>query len=175
MVYTKGQVRQKCKDIAPQYGFDGDLIFAVCLQESGRNEDGSFAPDVARLEQNFYRKYVEIQELATTTEVLLSASYGIMQMMGQSLVEVGYFRWFYNQYKRTYKLTDPLSEICVPKAINRYCINLTWMIEWGCKWMVKKRDLADGDTMKMLGFWNGDTTGKYAQKIINKYNLIKNG
>ena len=172
MKFTKEQVYQACKDIAPKYEFDPKLIYAVCLQE-GEKDGKNFEPDVARLEQGYYRKYVEPKnELATTTEVLLSASYGVMQMMGQSLREAKYFDWYYMVSKEMYGLTFPLSEIAVPKAINYFCVNLDVMITWGCEWMSFKRKLAKGDTNRMLGLWNGDLSGKYAKEVITKFNQI---
>ena len=172
MKYSKDQVYQMCKDIAPKYQFDPKLIFAVCLQE-GEKEGNNFEPDVARLEQGFYRRYVEGKnELATTTEVLLSASYGVMQLMGQSLREAKYFDWFYMKFKDVYSLTDPLSEIAVPKAINYFCEHLDIMVQFGCTWMDVKRKLAGGDIVKMLGLWNGDKTGKYASEVLAKLKRI---
>lgn len=169
MTFTKEQVRQACDLIAPQHEFSPKLIYAVCLQEGGKDSSGKFAPDIARLEQGFYRKYVEKhQALATTSEVLLAASYGIMQMMGESLRLVGFFQWYYEHQSNTTKarLGDPLSQIAIPKAIDEYCENLEWMIEWGCKWMSVKRARADGDVRKMLTYWNGSS--KYPDEIFER-------
>lgn len=173
MTFTKQQVHDQCLITAPAYNFDPKLIFAVCLQE-GEKEKDNFEPDVARLEQGFYRKYVESKnDLATTTEVLLAASYGVMQMLGESLREVKYFDWYYMKFKDIYKLTNPLSEIAVPKAINYYCEHLDSMIEWGCAWMSKKRDLAKGDINRMLDLWNGCSDGSYHKEVLQKLKNIK--
>ena len=173
--FTKQQVFEMCERIAPKHSFESKLIYAVCLQEGGKDKDGTFAPDMARLEQGFYRRYVEDNlELATTSEILLAASYGIMQMMGLSLKEAGYFEWYYGQCNdmKRMRLGSPLSQIAIPSAIDDYVINLDWMIEWGCRWMDKKRKLANGQTVRMLGLWNGDTSGKYANEVLNRYNNL---
>lgn len=175
MNFTKEEVFAMCDKIAPKFNFEPKLIKAVCLQEGGKNKKGEFTPDMARLEQGFYIRYVEKKNnLATTSEVLLSASYGIMQMMGLSLKEAGYFDWYFQQQSDTTQalLVNPLSQIAVVKAIDDYCVNLEWMITWGCKWLDKKRWKANGDITKALCLWNGDMTGKYANEVIEKRNKI---
>lgn len=175
MNFTRQQVYDACKLITPRYDFEPKLIYAVCLQESDKNKDGSFNPDIARLEQGFYRKYTEPMSLATTSEVLLAASFGIMQMMGESLKEVGFFEWFfYSQCSPGMQkiLGSPLSQFCIPHAIDAYCVNLIWMIDFGCQWLSQKRNLANGDEKKMLGLWNGDQSGNYYNKVMEKYKTI---
>jgi hypothetical protein len=175
MNFTREEVFEMCNRIAPQFDLDPILVQAICLQESAKNKEGEFTPEVARLEQGFYRRYVEPMSFATTTEILLSASYGIMQMMGLSLMEAGYFKWWFDQkLLRTQRfLGNHLSEISVPKALNEYCINLEWMIEWGCIHFDGKRKKAGGDVHKALDYWNGDMTGKYREEVLQKYRLLK--
>jgi len=165
---TKQQVWEACQKIAPNYNFDPKLIFAICLQESEQKKDGSFSPDVARLEQGYYRKYVEPLELATTSEVLLSASYGITQMMGLSLKEVGYFDWYYRQCTLDMQklLGHPLSQFAIPSAIDAYVVNLDWMINFSCKYLNRKRELAKGDLWLTLKYWNGSSN--YPDKVLAK-------
>lgn len=158
-----------CEKIAPQFNFDSKLIYAVCLQEGGKNKDGTFAPDIARLEQNFYRKYVEDElELATTSEVLLAASYGVMQMMGDSLRQADYFKWYFSNMDTRMQeiLGHPHSQFCIPNALDAYCVNLEWMIIWGCKWMDIKRKLAKGNERLMLTYWNGSSA--YPDEVYEK-------
>jgi hypothetical protein len=172
-MFTKKEVFDMCNIVAPQFGFEPSLIKAVCLQEGGKNKDGTFAPDRARLEQGFYIRYVENKnELATTSEVLLSASYGVMQMMGLSLKEAGYFDFYFNQSSMQNILGSPLSQFAIPSALDEYCVNLKWQIEWGCKWLQKKKALAKGDINKTLSLWNGDMTGKYANEVLGKKNRL---
>lgn len=205
MVFTKEQVYSTCKIIAPEYDFDPNLIYAICLQESEqyRNQlqrhlktaikigdkqmennirkllsdapPGSFAADVGRLEPAYYLKYVEYFSLATTTEILLAASYGIMQIMGQSLREAGFFNWYFENQSEGMKgyLGSPLSEIAVPKALNKIVVKVDWMIEWGCKWLSKKREIAKGDIEKMLTYYNGSS--KYPGHVLPKFEKVKQG
>lgn len=177
MIFTKEQVFAACDKIAPQYNFEASLIKALCLQEGGRKKDARakegwlFAPDRARLEQGYYLRYVEAKnEFATTTEVLLAASYGVTQMMGLSLKELAFFEWWFAEQVEAMKiiLGNPYSEIAVPKALNWYCEHLNAQIDWGCKWLAKKRIVANGDIRKTLGYWNGDTSGKYAGEVLAK-------
>ncbi len=173
MIIRKEDVVSACKLIAPKYNLEPNLIIAICLIEGEKDKANSFDPSVARLEQNFYRKYTKPQNFATTTEILLAASYGVMQMMGQSLLEVKYFEWFFNSRDPVtkYSLGNSMSEIAVPKAINFYCVSLETMIEFGCKHFSNKLKLAGGNITKALGFWNGDLTGKYAESVQK---IIKN-
>lgn len=176
MNFSRDEVYDVCKVVALKYDFDPKLIFAVCLQEGAQNKKKEFAPDIARLEQGYYRKYVEPMTLATTSEILLSASYGIMQMMGLSLKEAGYFEWyFYSQCDEKMRklLGSPLSQFAIPNAIDTYCVNLFWMIDWGAQWLAKKREIARGNEKKMLCLWNGDLTGKYYNEVMKKIKTIK--
>lgn len=174
MSFTKGQIYAQCKKTAPEFDFDPKLIYAVCLQEGARNAEGVFLPDVARLEQGYYRKYVEKQnELATTSEILLSASYGIMQVMGLSLKKAGYFDWYFNSRTASLQkvLKQPLSQYAIPSGLDHYCVNLELMIHWGCIWMDMKRKLAKGDERKMLVYWNGSS--KYPDDVYKRLANIK--
>ena len=155
MIFSKKEVRETCNDIAVPYDLDPKLIYAICLNESAKDENGNFDASVARLEQNYYRKYVKKMNLPTTTEVLLSASYGICQMMGLSLWELGYF-----EGKN------------VQQAIDNYCVNLHDMIDTGCRWFLRKLDKANGNIYLGLSYWNGDMSGKYTEKIISTYEKV---
>ena len=175
MVFTKDHVFEVCSRIAPLYNFEINLIKALCLQEGGRNKDGTFAPDKARLEQGYYLKYVEGKnELATTSEVLLSASFGVTQMMGLSLKELGFFEWYFNQSSDMMQslLGSPLSQFAIPSALDSYCEHLDWQIEWGCKWLDRKRGRANGDINRTLSLWNGDSSGKYAIEVLTKKKVL---
>lgn len=174
MNYSKQKVFAMCKDIAPQYSFEPEFIYAVCLIE-GQQQGDLFLPDVARLEQGYYRKYIEPMVYATTSEVLLSASYGIMQMMGNSLREARYFEWYFSQCDDGLKkiLGSPYSQFAIPSGLDAYCVNLSWMIDYGCKWMDRKRKIAQGEIKRTLGLWNGDLSGAYAEKVLKVYNSLK--
>ena len=157
MIFTQQQVKDTCNTIAPIYKFDPLLIFAVCLQEGGRNKSGEFTPDMARLEQGFYLRYVEKNDLPTTTEILLSASYGVMQIMGLNLLRLKFFEFYFNQSPIGLQavLKEPVSQFGVVSGIDAFCENLSWQIEYGCRLMTEKREKANGDTRQMLLNWNG--------------------
>jgi hypothetical protein len=175
MIFTREQVFDACERVAPSFNFEVELVQALCLQEGGRKKDGCFAPDRARLENGFYSRYTEKQNLPTTTEILLAASYGVTQMMGESLRLAGYFEDYFNCQTQAVQqlLGSPLSQIAVVKAIDDYCENLMDQITYGCKWLSKKREMAGPNIVKMLGFWNGDLSGKYADEVLGKYHSIK--
>ena len=176
MKVTKEEIFEICNSIAPKYEFEPSLIKALCLQEGGKNPDGTFALDIARLEQGYYRRYVEGKnDLATTSEILLAASYGVTQMMGLSLKEIGFFDWYYTRATDSCQmfLHHPTSQFNIVAGIDEYCINPVWQIEWGCKWLDKKRKIAKGDLIKTLSLWNGDMTGKYANEVLTKQGSLK--
>ena len=183
MNFSKQQVFETCKIIAPTKNFSPTLIQAVCLQEGGKTKDGSFAPDRARLEPGFYSRYVEKNELATTTEVLLSASYGCMQVMGLELKRMGFFEFYFNQSSEGVKnsMKVPQSPIGIMFGVDAFCENLNWQIEWGVKLMAEKRDKANrlaafkGETDKekiMLLLWNGGSAPEYANEVLEKQKSI---
>jgi len=181
MLFNKSDVFEMCEKIAPKYKFEPSLIKALCQQECehrvvGKDGKLHFNPDIfradkVRLEQNYYDKYVERQnEFASTTEGLFALSWGIMQIMGLSLKELKFFEWFFDQQSEATKifLGNPYSELTVPKALNWLVVNLDAMVEWGCKWLDRKRTLAKGDINKMLDFWNGCSDGSYHKEVLEK-------
>jgi hypothetical protein len=175
MNFSKDDVYAACRLVAHNYGFDPDLIFAICLQE-GAKHGNDFEPDIARLEEGFYLKYVEPkQNLATTSEVLLSASYGVMQMMGESLRELGFFDWYFaNQgVSMQMLLNNGLSEYCIPSALDWYCVNLNVMVEWGTKWFKRKYDAANGNITQALQAWNGGGNPLYASQVLQRQANVK--
>jgi hypothetical protein len=182
MTFTKEKVADACVVIAPTQKFDPLLILAVCLQEGGKKNDKRasegwvFTPDRARLEQGFYLRYVEGKnELATSTEVLLAASYGVMQIMGLELFRLGFFEFYFHQCSPGLQsaLKGPRSQFGIVSGIDAFCENLSWQIEWGCKLMAEKRSKAGGDINKMLLFWNGGGNKQYDDEVLEKYNKLK--
>lgn len=162
---TQQQVIDLCATYAPQYELDSVLVLAVCQQES------SFLHDASRLEQGFYRRYTMPDTLATTSEVLLACSYGLMQTMGQILREHGFFS-FYREYHNkvhTDQIKDSLGEVPVVKALNAYMVRPAWQVEWGCIHLRKKMDIAKGDIRKGLLLWNGGGNPLYPDEVMKKY------
>jgi hypothetical protein len=136
----------------------------LCEQESVDPDDSTVYRDKsARLEQGFYTHYTEQENYSTTTEVLLATSYGLTQMLGESLKETGYFDWWFAHQTPVSQafLGFAMQDIAVVKAINEYMEHPEWQVERGCMWLDKKRKLAHGDLDKALDYYNGDMTGKY--------------
>lgn len=175
MTITKEQVFETCKIIAPVHQFDPLLIQAVCLQEGGRNKDGTFAPNRARLENGFYSRYVEKNDWATTSEILFAASYGVMQTMGLELLRMGFFEFYFNQCSAGLKavLKTPRSQFAIPSGIDAFCENINWQIEFGCKLMAEKRKSAKGDIPQMLLNWNGGSNKNYPIEVLAKLEKLK--
>jgi len=163
---TKDAVLELCKVIGPAHNIDPILALAMCQQES------NFRHDVARLEQGFYLRYTEKDKLATTTEVLLAASYGLMQCMGQILREDGYFNWyreFHNKTVTGVQIKDPLGEVPVVKALNVFMERPALQVEWGCIHLEKKIKLAKGDVGKGVLFFNGGGRPAYQDEVMEKF------
>ncbi len=175
MTFTKEKVFETVKVIAPVYKFDPLLIQSVCLQEGGRNKDGTFAPNRARLENDFYSRYVEKNDWATTSEGLLAMSYGVMQIMGLELLRLGFFEFYLSQCSDGLKLIlqTPRSQFGIPSGIDAFCENINWQIEYGCKLMSEKRAKANGDINQMLLYWNGGGNKQYDDEVIARWNKLK--
>ena len=188
---TPQKVFESAQRVAPQLRFDPLLIYAVGEQECEKDPVEKlkrWLPGVARLEQGYYRRYVNTKfELATTSEVLLAASYGVWQMMGLSLLEAGYFiadwtlqsdryRDFHSDLSvkdATGKLSPYLSETNIPKAINRCLVNLDSQARWACIWLETKRKAVGGDPQKFLQAWNGGGNPHYADEVLARYERVK--
>ncbi len=176
MKFTAEQIKAACDQVAPKYGFDPLLIFAVCDQESAHDKAGNFLADIGRPETGYYSRYVEAKyNLATTSELLLSCSFGIMQLMGDSLFQLKYFEWYYDHAEQGAKnaMEYPLSEAAIPKALNWFCVHLEAMVEYGCQWLAKKRTIAGGDIDRMLLYWNGGSNKSYNVEVRAKWDRAK--
>ena len=175
----KTEIYNTCKIVAPKYKFEPQLILAICAQESQDQKVKDACDEYAtRMENGFLNKYTRKFELATTTECSLAISYGLMQLMGQSLNEMHYFEWFRKWYNSQHPtgtlLLEELSEITVCKGINHFMMNPQWHVEWGVKWLDRKRSQTkDGSTEEMLLRWNGGGNEDYADEVLKHYKEIK--
>lgn len=175
MIFTEQQIKEACERIAPKYGLDPTLIRALCKQESAHDKNGNYLADIGRPETNYGYKYVfKKYNLATTSEDLLSCSFGVMQCMGDALYDLKFFDFYFNQCDQGIKiiLNNPLSEFAIPSAIDHFVENLDWMIDFGCQWFKKKLNQGSGDVFKGLCNWNGDQTGKYANEVLAKQKAL---
>jgi hypothetical protein len=177
MLTAKEDLWKVVKNVAPGAGFDPYLVMAVCEQESAKDKKQSekYRPDIARLEQGFYGKYVEPRNDSTAVEVMLSASYGVMQTMGLILVELGYFQWWFEQgiQERRTALISPLSNAAVARALDEYCVNLEWQVQRGVQHLQKKRTQAAGNIERMLLNWNGGAKKTYPAEVLEKCERLK--
>lgn len=152
---TRDEVYEICKRVAPKFGFDPILVLAMCEQESSYNHTE------VRLENGFYRKYVRPQNLASTVSVCLSASYGLMQVMGLSLEELGYFNQSFSAHK------DYLNII---RGIDCLMVDADLQVEWGCRTLLRKLKGTTGLQQALLRY-NG--SAEYPPKIMARYERLK--
>jgi soluble lytic murein transglycosylase-like protein len=130
-------------ETAHAHDLDPSLVCAVIEQESGWN------PWAMRYEPAFFAKYVA--SLYTNNKVSASEAYargfswGLMQVMGQVARENGFSDRF-------------LSGLCDPN----------FGIEYGCRVLRKKLDLAKGDTLQGLLAWNGGGNPNYAVEVLDR-------
>lgn len=118
---------------------DPALVCAVVEQESGWN------PWAMRFEPGFLSHYVKpnLPEAPTTGEMARATSWGLMQIMGQVALEMGFEGRFY-------------SELCDPAA----------GLLWGCKKLAKCLDARGGDQEKALLMWNGGGNLQYPDQVL---------
>lgn len=161
---TREEVYALCKSTASKYAVDPILILAICEQES------SYNPFAVRLETHFFSKYIEKMSLATTSEVLLSCSFGLMQLMGESLRESGYFGWWKSL---TDSPLEAVSQVGVVKALDWFMLHPEAQVDFGCRWYVKKRGLAGGDPKKALLIWNGGGDQDYPKKVLARADKLR--
>lgn len=151
--------------------YDPILMMAIVAQES------SFDETAVRMENDFRRRYLLHKTTwPTTSSVLLATSFGLMQMLGESLLEVGYFEFFqdwYNTRNVVSPLIQPRSQIGIVKAIDEYMLHPDWHIRFGMTHFEKKMNLAHADQTLALGYWNGDQSGEYAALVMKHYDELK--
>lgn len=174
----RDQVWELCKTIAPLYGFEPVFVLALCEQESVNPKDPlDYRHGAVRLENGFEVRYTDPLDYAETTEVLLATSWGLTQMMGLSLKEIGYFDWWFSSQTPVMRsfLGDSMSEIAAPKALNEYLTKPQWQVERGCMWLKKKSEAAHGEQIRMLRLWNGDISGikHYAEDVLARRDKLK--
>lgn len=166
----KEQVYELCKTITPQHEIDSILFLALCEQESSYNE---FA---VRLEPKFLDRYISKQlEYSIPVEALLANSYGLTQMMGESLRLSGFFKWHLeNNVEVSHnKYGGEMSRAHFIIALDNYVNQPTWQIEWGCIWLRKKLVLAHDNLDKAFLYWNGGSDPDYPHKIHTREERLR--
>ncbi len=122
---------------AVKYGLDPALVAAVCEQESEWN------PWAVRYEPAFYLRYIEPMNLNSHTEAQMrSASFGLMQIMGQTAREFGFDGRF-------------LTELCDPDQ----------GVLYGCRKLQKCFSI-HGDAETALLAYNGGSNKDYPAQVL---------
>lgn len=123
---------------ATKYGIDRYLVCAVIEQESGWN------PWAIRFEPAFEARYIKpaLASAPTTRELTLAMSFGLMQVMGEVAVELGWHGAF-------------LTELCDPDVA----------VDFGCR---KLRSVLDrhNTTEAALLAYNGGGNLNYAAQVL---------
>ncbi len=178
MTFTQDQVWAVVKKIAPKYALDPYLVMAICQQESAKvkGQPTLYDPAIARLEQGVYARTTSAMDYASTTEVLLAASWGVMQMMGVSLLGQGFFERRFALLSPSEKvwLAEPMSQYHVVKALNEYDVVLDQMLEEGCQFFKEQKlDKVGGDVAKALLRWNGGGNQQYDDEVLARIPKLK--
>ena len=181
MEFSQEQVWQAVKAEAPKHGLDPWLVMALFEQESEHpNGDPTrYDARIPRLEENYMLRYVKPLGLSTVTTVLLSTSFGLPQMMGDSLRQAkdengqNFFEWFRDITNAMYAYDEnALSSLNVAAALDYFCVQLPLMVKWSCIWLAGKIKQA-GSVNGGLDDWNGDHTGAYRNQVLARIGKLK--
>lgn len=145
---------QLCLLEAPLHNVDPITAMAIVLQESGCNEKA------VRLENGFYRRYIEKMAYSVPIKVLLSTSYGLMQTMGETLRTMGYF-------------PPIMDDRNVCEAIERYLANPREQVAWGCSFFSNLVVRKKGDEVDALLAWNGGGNPNYPAEVEAKKEFVR--
>jgi soluble lytic murein transglycosylase-like protein len=131
--------KELAKRFATAHLLDPAIVAAVCEQESGWN------PFAVRYENEFLHRYVKpLNPLAPTTpEITRACSFGLMQIMGLTAMELGW-RGYY------------LTQLCDPEI----------GMEFGCRKLRKCFDLHPNDNIAALLAYNGGSNPIYASQVL---------
>src|SRR6266852_2898495 len=115
------------------------LVCAVVEQESSWN------PWAVRFVSEFERRYIHpaIPFAPTTEELSLAVSWGLMQVMGKTARENGFQEKF-------------LTSLCSPET----------GLAIGCRVLKRKIQIAKGDIIEALHFWNGGANKYYSSQVL---------
>ena len=136
--YDRESLIAMAKAVAPAFNLPSDLVCAVCEQESGWN------PNATRYEQGFRERYIDRMGLPEIEAIQRSTSYGLMQLMGQVAIEMGF-------KGDLYQLLDPEVGLA-----------------WGCRYLEKKMVHAEGNTEAALLSWNGGGNEEYPRQVLGR-------
>lgn len=151
MNVSESDIWQLCKKEGQNQNLDPFLLIGVCRQEARRTHEGLYVCDSIRLEQGFFYTYIDKGNYDPVTKIILSTSFGVMQMMGESLRELGLL---------------PAEEFRSTEWIGEYCKNPGLQVQSGCSWLIKKIAIAQGNIEKGLLFWNGGSNTAYPASVL---------
>ncbi len=134
---TKDELIPVAKAGAATFDLDSALVCAIVQRES--SWDVNVAP---RFEPDYKEKYIDPMGLPEPEATQRATSWGLMQLMGESARESGYF--------------GPLPNLQIPEV----------GLYWGCKWLKKKIDKARGDIEQALLLWNGGANHHYPDEVM---------
>jgi hypothetical protein len=128
------------------------MVLAQCEQES------SYRETAVRLEQNYLVKYVQTDPVGSrcspSVQALLASSFGFGQLLGHSLLQIGYF-----------PATDSVS---IAVRLDEYVASPDQQIDTMCQFLLKKRELGDSHTLSdALTRYNGSSN--YPPLVYARY------
>ena len=139
---------QSVAECALKFGLRPELVAAVCEQESDWN------PWAIRFEPAFETRYIKpaLPSAPTTREITKAMSFGLMQIMGEVAIELGWNGQF-------------LTELCDPAT----------GVLYGCK-KLQKCFLAHRDDSPSLLAYNGGANYGYPGQVlarVSHYEIAK--
>jgi len=155
----KSSILEIARLVGPKHSLDPYLILAVCEQESQDLQQSDECDQYARrLENGFFNRYTKPLNYHEVSEVLLATSWGIMQTMGMTLIELNYF-----------PLTDIIT---ISLAIQHYLETPVDQVDCGTRWLRKKIDV-DRNVRNGLLRWNGGGNKKYPDEVLARQEKLK--
>ena len=145
----KRKVLEICKRVAPAFKLDPLLALAICEQESSYNERA------VRFEPLFFKRYVEPGGGPFSVELLMSFSYGLMQTMGLTLEEQGFFTGC--------ELAGDFAN-----TIDGYIIAPDRQVEEGCATLKRKMGVSEDVKLGLLRY-NGGGNPNYPNEVLARY------
>ena len=155
VLVDRDSVYALCKTIAPKYGFNPLIVLAQVEQES------SYRETAVRLEQNYLVKYVQTDPVGSkcspSVQALLASSFGFGQLLGHSLLQIGYF-----------PATDSVS---IAVRLDEYVASPDQQIDTMCKFLQKKQGMGTDHSLDAaLTRYNGSSD--YPPLVYARFNKL---
>ena len=179
MQLHRDEVWAVTKQVCAERHIDPFLQMAFNEQEADKVPGNALLYDAAipRMENGFRERYIDHKKnYPTTTAIILASSFGFRQMLGQSLLELGWFAADFARQNDAYRTTynnDPMHYLGIIDAINRYCVDPYQQIAAGVDWYLKKLKIAGGDQGKAILFYNGGGRPEYRDELLTRVGPLK--